>query len=545
MRTCGFLLSSLLLFLSSWSAPVQGAELLPPDRPIEEVIDYYINSQLASEEITPAPRAADATLIRRLTLDLAGRIPTLAEAQAFVKSTADDRTVQLVERLLASPDYPLHQRNEFDTLLLPNTNDNAWRDYLLEAFRENRPWDQLFRELMLTEETDEKNRAALAFLKKRAKDLDDLTNDTSSLFFGVSINCAKCHDHPLVLDWTQDHYYGMSSFFNRTYLNKRNQLGERDEGLVKFTTTEGEEKQAQLMFLTGAVVDEPPPPQISEEERKELEKKRKEDENQKEGPPPPAPAFSRRAKLVELALRSEDNYFFSRSIVNRIWARLMGYGLVMPLDQMHSQNPPSHPELLDWLARDLVTNGYDLRRLIRGIVLSEAYARSSRWEHGDPPSEKLFAVALPRPLTPRQFSLSLHFAAQNPDQFPLDMKAEEWAKRRDDFDRRSAGFANRLEVPNENFQVSVSEALLFSNSPSVQNDFLGEGNDRLVGKLKSLADHNEQIQTAFWAILSRSPEPEELETLHQYLTAREDRPAAALQQMVWALMTSSEARFNY
>src|SRR5262249_16828678 len=113
---------------------------------------------------------------------------------------------------------------------------------------------------------------------------------------------------------------------------------------------------------------------------------------------PPPPKFSRRAKLLEVALKEGENRFIARAIVNRLWYRLLGQGLVMPVDQMHTENPPSHPELLEWLARDQIEHGYDLTRLVRGIVLSQAYSRSSQWEKGPRPEAKLFAVANVRPL---------------------------------------------------------------------------------------------------------------------------------------------------
>lgn len=521
-------------------------ELLPPEKSIAEAVDHYIQVRLDVEKVVPAPQATDANLIRRLTLDLSGRIPTVAEAQAYAAATNPDKRVQAVERLLASPDFAYHQRNELDILLMEKTNDGAWREYLLKACQENRPWDQLFREMLLTSDADEEKKPALMFLKSRAKDLDELTNDTSKIFFGVSINCAKCHDHPLVLDWHQDHYFGLYSFFQRTYLNKRNQLVERTEGLVKFKTTEGEEKSAKLMFLTGSVIDEPPPPTLTDEEKKAIDKARKEDEDKKEGPPPPLPAFSPRARLVELALKAEENRFFSRSIVNRVWARLMGRGLVMPLDQMHSENPASHPELLDWLTRDLVTHGYDLKRLMHGIVLSQAYSRSSRWERPEsPPHDQLFAVGLTRALSPRQYSLALLYASRNSKNFPEDIQSPDWANRRKDFENHSQHLANELEVPTDKFQVGVSEALFFNNNQHVQNDLLSAGGDRLVGVLKTVTDRQEQLKLAFWTIYTRDPEAEEITAISQFLDSRADRLEVAWQQVVWSLLTSSELRFNH
>lgn len=527
-------------------AELLAGELLPPEKSIEEVVDHYIQVRLDTEKITPAPQANDANLIRRMTLDLAGRIPTVNEAQSYVAATEPDKRVSAVDRLLGSPDFAYHQRNELDTLLMEKTHDGPWRDYLLKACQENRPWDQLFKEMMLTSETDEEKKAALKFIKSRARDIDDLTNDTSRIFFGVSINCAKCHDHPLVLDWHQDHYFGLYSFFQRTYLNKRDQLAERSEGQVKFKTTEGVDKQARFMFLTGSVIDEPPAPMLTDDEKKALEKQRKEDDDKKEGPPPAPPAFSPRARLVEMALKAEENRFFSRAIVNRIWARLMGRGLVMPLDQMHSENPASHPELLDWLTRDLVTHGYDLKRLLRGIVLSQAYSRSSRWDSASSqPHEQLFAVAVTRPLKPRQYSLALLFASRNSKSFPEDTASADWSNRRKDLENHAQHLANQLEVPAEGFQVGVSEALFFNNNQHVQNDLLSEGGDRLVGVLKTLPDRNEQLKLAFWTTYTRDPDPEEVSAISQFLDARADRVNAAWQQVVWSILTSSELRFNH
>ena len=540
-----FLLITGMIVSGGLSAASLAGELLPPEKTIEEVVDHYIQARLVAEKVTPAPQASDPNLIRRLTLDLAGRIPTVAEAQAFAAATEPDKRAKAVDRLLASPDFAYQQRNELDTLLM-KSNDGAWRDYLLKACQENRPWDQLFREMLLTRDDDADKKAALMFLKSRAKDLNELTNDTSKIFFGVSINCAKCHDHPLVLDWHQDHYFGFFSFFQRTYMNKRNQLAERTEGLVKFKTTEGVEKSAKLMFLTGSVIEEPPPPTLTDDEKKAIEKARKEDEDKKEGPPPPVPAFSPRTRLVELALKVEDNRFFSRSIVNRVWARLMGRGLVMPLDQMHSENPASHPELLDWLTRDLVAHGYDLKRLMRGIVLSQAYSRSSRWDATESqPHNQLFAVGLTRTLSPRQYSLALLFASRNSKNFPEDFLSPDWANRRKDLENQSQHLANQLEVPSDNFQVGVSEALFFNNNQHVQNDLLNEGGDRLAGVLKTIPDRNEQLKLAFWTVYTRDPEPEEAAAISQFLDARADRLNVAWQQVIWSMLTSSELRFNH
>lgn len=534
----------LLLCAIAWPVSALADELLPPDKSIAEVVDAYVDAAFQREAVVPAPPADDSTFIRRVTLDLAGRIPTAAEAQAYVQSSEPEKRARLIDRLIASPDFNYHERNEFDSLLLPMRNDGEWRAWLLKAIEENRPWTQLFREMMVGRDDNPAEKPALLFLKSRAQNIDDLTNDTSKLFFGVSINCAKCHDHPLVIDWTQDHYFGMTSFFNRTYVTKKNFLAERDEGIVKFRTTEGVEKQGQLMFLTGATVAEPAPVERTEEQKKADEARRKEDDT-RETPPAP-PTFSRRAQIVDLALAPDPNGFFPRSFVNRVWQRVFGLGLVMPVDQMHSENKPSHPELLSWLARDTQQHNYDLRRLLRGLMLSRAYGRSSRWESGDRPPAKLLAVATVRPLTPMQYSLSLLVATMQAESLNAALaKPEDWVNRRRDLENHAHGFAQQIETPGENFQVSVSEALLFSNGAHVQNEYLRDGGDRIVGLLKGMTDRTQLVHAAYWAILSRPAQPEEVELLTKYLAEREDRFVPACQQLVWMLITNGEFRFNF
>src|SRR5436190_10716112 len=388
--------------LAGFSTALPAEELLAPDRPIEEVVDHYIDAGLTAAGVSPAPAADEANFIRRITLDLAGRIPLASEVQSFLQSAEPDKKARLVDRLLASPDFTYQRRNELDVLLMAGKGTGEWRDWLLKSVAENRSWPDTFRQIILPSEADAAEKAAATFLKTRAANVDDMTNDTSRLFFGVSINCAKCHDHPLVPDWTQDHYFGMASFFSRTYLTKKNFLAEREEGKLKFRTTAGEEKEARLLFLTSAEINEPSLADKSDAQRQAGEEKQKAD-NDRETPPEPA-LYSRRAQLVEVGLRPDPAGFFPRAFANRTWASLFGRGLVTPLDQMHSENNPSHPDLLAWLARDTDAHRYDVKRLVRGLVLSRAYARSSRWELStERPAEKLFAVAAARPLTPMQY----------------------------------------------------------------------------------------------------------------------------------------------
>ncbi len=507
-------------------------------------IDGHIAARLNKEGVTPAILIGDTEFIRRVTLDLAGRIPTVAELDDYLQSTSVNRKQQLVQRLIDSPDFVFQQRDQLDILLLQRDEYNdPWREYLLEAARENRPWDKLFRETMLPEEFAAADKRPVAFLKRRTNDLDAMTNDSSVVWFGVNISCAKCHDHPLVDDWKQAHYYGMAAFFKRTFQTRKGFLGERFDGLTKYTDIGGKEHEADLMFLTGQRVDLQPV-EAEGEALKKIQEQIKKAEQDDKADDPPRPAFRPRAKLVETALGETEKRYFARNIANRLWARFFGRGLVHPLDQMHSHNPSSHPELLDDLTTELGQSGYDLRRMIQAIVLTDSYARSVRHDATSSMAPEWFAVAMPRALTPRQLSLSLRIAGANPTQLKGAM-GEDWATKREQLERQADGVARQLAIPDEDFQVPVTEALWFSNNQSIETDLLSGSGDRIIGFLKEKKDDQQVVQAATRTVLSREPTEEEQQAIADYLASRSDRRESALKQVVWALMSSPEFRFNH
>lgn len=518
------------------------ADLPSPGLPVERVIDQLVDAQITAAGVTPAPQADDATTVRRLTLDLVGRIPTLREVEDYVRSTDPDKRAKLVDRLMASPGFARHQAALFDVMFNPDGNrrgGDALRQYFVAAMKENKPWDRVFRELMLPNETDAKTKGAADFLKTRLTDADRLTNDVSVAFFGVNVSCAQCHDHPLVKDWTQDHFYGMKSFLARTFDNG-GFLAERGFGSIKFKPNKGAERTARMMFLTGAKIEEPKEPSAAE-----MKKEKEALDKAKAGKTaPPRPAFSARAELVEVSLRKGNSDFFAKSIVNRMWHRFFGLGLVTPLDQMHSENPPSHPVLLAWLARDTAEHGYDLRRLIRGLVMSKAYSRGSRVDSEAVPDPRLFAVARLKPLTPMQLATSLKIAATDPASFEKK-KPDDFEKQIEQAENAARGFASLIAQPTDNFQIGVGEALLFSNGDRVIREFLTDGGGTLLGRLKATKDAKTAVELMVKTAYGRAPSGEETAALTAYILKRADRPAEAYRQVLWALVTSPEFRFNY
>ncbi|NBO92475.1 MAG: DUF1549 domain-containing protein [Planctomycetia bacterium] len=519
-------------------------DLLPVNRPIVEVIDHYVAQKLSAAKVRPAPRADDATLVRRLYLDLAGRIPTPVEARDYVESKDAKKHEKLVEHLLASPEFVRHNANEFDALL---ANDNAEagsvRAYLLEAFRENRAWDQMFQELVGGVEKSRSANNPEKYVSNRLKDRDSLTRDISSVFFGLNITCAQCHKHPYISSLTQDYFFGMREFFATSYEIQGNLVERKFVKVADFKAKSGKTVPIKMMFLDGSVVERETEKTAEldkaiAEETKAIQQFTKNFAKTKELPP--VPPLRARAKLAEVALSEKNRDRFAQAIVNRLWYRFYGHGLVMRVDQLHAKNPASHPELLSWLARDLISHRYDLKRLIAGLVSSETYARSSTWPDYTMPARELFAVAHLRPLTPMQWSMSFGLA-NNPTLLKSGQNVEAREKALAGLEKSAQGMAKLFEYPREGMQISTGEAMWLSNDPGIQKS-IGSG---LVPSLMKIKDRKEQITEAVWTVLSRPARESELELFDNYLEKRKERPASALQHVLWAMINGAEFRFNH
>jgi len=526
------------LVVAGYLQPVLSAQdLLPPETTIEQAVDHYIQAEQATGNITPAPQADDYILLRRTMLDLIGRIPTVAEVEAYVADEDPEKRVKLVDRLMQQPEFVEQLAYDLNNVLAPAGKTDL-ELYLADALNNSKGWGNIFADMIYGNYEEEMPKQAMQFVNLRINDIDNLTNATSALFFGVNISCAKCHDHPLVSEWTQAHFYGMKSFFNRSFSNG-DFVAERAYGEIKYANTNGEQLDAKLMFLSGSVIEEPEPVLLDDEAKKkekaELEKLKKDKK------PAPAPEFSRRAQLIEIALRENDRDYFSKNLVNRMWNRIYGHGLVMPLDQMHPENPPSHPDLLDWLARDTYTNDYNIPRLIRGLILSKTYSQNSVYGGEKRPAKFWFAMANVKPMSPRQYAAALALASRNPAHF--DDPNEAVSRIRNEV-KAHRGWERKFVVPGERFQVSVDEALLFSNADEFK-DKIKVANDRLGGELAAIESDEALVQRAIKTVYSRPATAEELEAISAYVAARSDRREEAISQIVWALLTSSELRFNH
>jgi hypothetical protein len=494
-------------------------------------IDQRLESHWKSKNITPANIASDATLLKRVTLDLLGRIPTQAEYEARLKEGKPlaERYPAIIGELLDSPEFSLHMGAMLDEMLQGSAAGNAdFSDYLRSSLREGKPWDKVFRELLVGPWDVPERKPATRFLELRAKDLDKLTTDTTRIFFGVDVSCARCHDHPLVDDWKQDHYYGMASFFHRTTGGKGS-IGEKSEGDVTFKAADGSQQTARVMFLSGQVATDPP---------------------EKDGK---KPKVSRREQLVDIALGEQK--FLSRALVNRLWEQFFGRGLVHPVDQIHSGNPPSVPGLLEWLAEDFVASGYNVKQLVGALVSSRAYQLSSRWEHSSSvPDEGDFAVMRLQLLTPRQYAFSVLLATGRADFSPSsaqEQRVERLAgsvgsKRIAQYlatEQQAAELLANLD-PKQDGQTSAAEALFLSNNPAVQKLFVAD-EKTLAAKLLTVEDSKQLAEAAVRGVFGRAPVAEEVERLTAWLNAQTSPRQQTCEQLVWVLVSSAEFRFKH
>ncbi len=536
--------AALLVVVLAAPAPAQG--------PLYQRIDQAIAAGTPEFGKLAAPLADDAEFLRRIYLDLTGTIPTADEARAFLKAGSPDRREKLIDRLLASPAYARHMATVFDVLLMDRRPGKRipvpqWQEFLRSAFAANQPYDQLVRTILSADGSDPKTRPAVRFYLDRDGDAHQLTRDIGRLFLGMNLKCAQCHDHPLVHQYRQDHYYGLYAFLNRSFVfvpkGKKAASGpvfaEKAEGEVSYQSV----FDTKLTKHTGPRLPGGPP--LTEpkfEKGKEYIVAPSKDAA-------PMPAFSRRARLPDL-LTAADNVQFRRTAANRLWALMLGRGLIHPLDYDHAENAPSHPELLNLLADELASLKFGVKAFLKQIALSQTYQRSSRLPKGvEEVAPQAFAAAALRPLSPEQLAWAMMQASglTEAERKALGKNATEAA-----LHARLAGnvalfikvFGGPAGQPDEGFEATLHQTLFLKNGAQLRG-WLTPRPGNLTERLTRLADPAAVAEELYLSVLTRYHSGEERQEVADYLAGRREDRAAALQELVWALLTSAEFRFNH
>lgn len=351
-----------------------GGNLLAQDAaPLRTRIDAAVAARrvdAANSEVCP-----DGEFLRRVSMDLVGTIPTSIECRAFLDDPAPNKREVLVDRLLADPRFTRQMTIAFDVWLMErrpikHVPQADWSAFLYSSFAENRPLNEIVRDVLAADGTDEKKRAAARFYLDRDGEKNLVTRDVARIFLGRDVQCSQCHDHPIVDDYLQEDYYGLFSFYNRSFVftdaaAKKSFYAENAEGeLVDYKSVfvgiphkarphlPGELGLDEPRFLKGQEYVVAPAKDVR-----------------------PVPKYSRREKLAA-DLTSPQNRTLARTLANRLWGHLLGRGIVHPYDMDHSDNPPSHPELLELLTDDFIATKFDARRFLKEVALSQTYQRT-------------------------------------------------------------------------------------------------------------------------------------------------------------------------
>jgi hypothetical protein len=477
-------------------------------------IDERIEARLLQEKITPAAAVDDAEFLRRVSLDLIGRIPRVSEVRAFLADRATDKRQRLVEERLDSAEFVRHSANVWRACLLSQANaqDLPYLTPRLEAwlhreFRDQIPFDELAREILTSpllaggEAADTAGATPFAFYQANELKPENLAAATSRVFLGVNLDCAQCHNHPFA-PWTREQFWEFASFFAGVErLRPDNGLAAGPERLDRRTLKiPGTEKLVSARFLDGRE-------------------------------PVWSVASRPRTTLAEW-LTSGENPYFARAIANRTWANFFGRGLAEPLDSLGGRTPPNHPELLDELGQALIEHDFDLKVLMRAIVSSRAYQRTSVISEPSQQNAQFLARMMVRGMTPEQVvdSLTLATGYRSDNSTRADLLT----------------MFTRLDRPTE-AQTTIVQALGLMNGRFVADatTLAESGTLRAIHDAPFL-DTPGRIDTLYLATLSRYPSAEEKSKLLTYVDhAGAGKSAEALADVFWFLLNSSEFIVNH
>ena len=477
------------------------------------LIDRKISERWEAEGVKAAPPADDYEFLRRLSIDLRGVIPTVEEIRAFAADRDPSKRERRIDAWLKSEEFTRAWSQRWSADLTINVGlkgkfrplYDAFDVWVRDAVRANMPYDRFVKRILTAKGPIDLDPAAgylMAGLAATADGPKDVVERTGRIFLGTQIRCAECHDHPFD-DWTQEDFYSMTAFFWQSRAEIRS----------------GKEANE----LAGWIVDDPargePPLLGANKEKKTFSVAYK---GSGQGPAEREP---RRTAFARLLVADPQ---FARAGVNRHWGLLVGRGFVHPLDGFGAAKKPSHPELLDELAADFARSGYDVRRLMKAILLSKPYQLSSRSE---PSPDRLFARGLTAPMSPEQLYESLVRATGLQDQ-RLSTKTKG-----DPRDVRDA-FLREFRPPYEQAdpfaappEATISQALFFLNG-DVTRQAVQAAVRRKTGK-------GPDLEELFLSILSRPPSARESEILHRRLQQKGSSPEA-YEDVVWALLNSTE-----
>lgn len=484
-------------------------------------IDELIAQRWSELEVRPSPPASDSALLRRLYLDLTGVIPRVSSARAFLDDQTDDKRARLIDALLESPAHVTHMASTWRNILLSGRFGAEQLDdiigiqtWLRDQFVQNMRYDRIVADFLVA--TGEGRSGPAVFYTSQDLQPEKLASSTARIFLGLRVQCAQCHDHPFD-HWTQRDFWGFAAFFarlpqtnNAPRTNLR--LEDLDQGEVMLPNTE---EVVFPRYLGGDLADE-------------------------------SEGGTRRLQLA-IWMASRDNPYLARAAVNRVWAHMMGRGLVEPLDDFGDHNPPCHPELLDELAAYFIRTRFDLRQLFRTLANTRVYQLSSEGHDAPVLPPDSFARMAVKALTPEQLYDCLNRSLMRRPQ--AERLPNAFAPNRL-LDRQRLAFIVKMQSPSETsteYWGGVPQALTLMNGSEIEEATNLETGGLLTSLEAPLFTDEERVETLFLATLSRRPSDEERIkfVVHVNRASSTSNRRRALGDCLWALLNSGEFALNH
>ncbi len=510
----------------------------------KNLIDEILLDEWKLLGLAPSPTCSDETFIRRAHLGITGTLPQPQDVLEFIASSDPNRRTALVDKLLSSEAYVDYWSYRWSDLLLVNGTllrpdaVAAFYTWIRQQVAENTSWDEFARQVVLARGESTEQGATNFYAIHQTP--EDLTENTCQAFMGLSIGCAKCHNHPLE-KWTNDQYYAMANMYSRV----------RAKGWGG-DTRNGDGHRTLIVLERGDLIQpstgRPQPPAALDQEPIDINSSQ-----------------DRRAALAEW-LTSEDNRYFSRSIVNRVWASFMGVGLVESVDDLRVSNPASSERLLDALAKYLIANDYDLKALMRLITTSSVYSRSSQANDFNRGDKRFYCRFYPQRLMAEVLHDGIVSVTGVPSSFTqiefpgADTKATEFYDEgtrsielydsavKNYFLKTFGRHQRRITcVCERSDQPTVVQALHLNNGDTI-NDKLANEKSVVEKWLTEKMPIEDVIKQAYLSALSRLPTARERSSVISLIQAADASGAPrreTLEDLLWSLMTSREFLFTH
>lgn len=493
------------------------------DTPEYNYIDTHVHNKLKRLKILPSELSTDEEFVRRIHFDMTGLPPTPEQVRGFItdETPSKEKREKLIDALIETPEYVDHWTHKWGDLLQSNRKflgeRGMWlfKEWIQESIAQNRPYNEFVHELITATGSAYANPAANYF--RVSREYTAAVENTTQLFLGVRFSCNKCHDHPFEV-WTQNQYYELGAFFSDVKL-KNGRLPGEEVVYASFSPTPVKHPR------TLAVVEASVPFGETKQD-----------------------ATDKRESLAEW-LTSVENPMFAKAGVNRIWSYFMGRGIIEPVDDIRTSNPPSNPELLDALTKDFVESGFDMKHIMKTIVRSRTYQQSIKTNKWNKKDTINFSHSIARRLTAEQLLDAIGIATGSQPKFegvPKDLRAVQLpdSKVKDDgflklFGRPERESSCECERTTE---VSLAHAMNLINGPTVANAII-DPNGRIAKLLKDNKDDEVIVEELYLATLARLPEENEYATAVEHIANAKSKEEGA-QDLMWALINSPAFLFN-